>query len=510
MQRLSGLVLHPTSLPGPWGIGDFGPAAYRFVDFLHAARQGWWQILPLGPTSFGDSPYQCLSSMAGNPLLISPDLLLEQGYLQADQFKHAQASAATFPTHTVDYCAVTDWKKNLLAQAFAGFEQQLTTTNHDSPGANALAQAYAAFCQQNAHWLDDFALFAALKLHFDGLPWNAWPQAFRVRDAAVLATWQQAHGREVALQSFIQFEFFRQWQLLKGHANAQGVRIIGDLPIFVAFDSADVWANQSLFELDLDGNPTVVAGVPPDYFSKDGQRWGNPLYRWQTMAQDDYGWWRQRLGALQSQVDCMRIDHFCGFENYWSIPASEKTAVNGHWMKGPGQHFFDTLKRHMGELAIIAEDLGILTPEVVALRDNSGLPGMRVLHYAFGAGDSPYLPHNYSTHCVAYTGTHDNNTTRGWFKTLPAHERAHLQAYFGRDFLEDDISFEMTRAVWQSRADTVLIPLQDALNLDETARMNYPGSATGNWGWRYQDADLTPQLSAQLAELTQACARAAQ
>lgn len=496
MQRSSGLVLHPTSIPGAFGIGDFGPGAFRFVDFLHAARQGLWQILPLGPTSFGDSPYQCLSSMAGNPLLISPELLHAQGYLPAGALEQTPA----FPPGRVDYCAVTEWKTALLKQAHAGFTRLLA---QDA----ALATAYATFCHDNAHWLDDYASFSALKQQFGGLPWNEWPAPYRLRDAATLAYWQQTHASEQDEVRFIQFEFSRQWQALKRHANEHGIRIIGDLPIFVAYDSADVWANQHLFELDASGNALVVAGVPPDYFSATGQRWGNPLYRWQAMAADDYAWWRQRLSVLAQQVDCMRIDHFCGFENYWEIPASEATAVNGRWMKGPGLHFFQTIRHHMGELNIIAEDLGILTPEVVALREASGLPGMRVLHYAFGSGDSPYLPHNYNEHCVAYTGTHDNNTTRGWFATLAPHEREHVQQYFGREFTLENISFELTRAVWQSRANTVLIPLQDALNLDESARMNTPGSAQGNWHWRYREADLSPQVALWLAELTQACGR---
>ena len=513
MPRSSGLVLHPTSIPTPWGIGDLGPAAFRFVDFLHAARQGLWQILPLGPTSYGDSPYQCLSAFAGNPLLIGPDLLLEQGYLTAAEL----ADHPAFPDDSVDYCAVTEWKTALLQRAFAGFRRLLAATPA-SAGATGtaspplsgipLANEFAAFCQQNRHWLDDYATFSALKTAFGGLPWNQWPGPFRLRDGAALAQWQHAHAQELALARFIQFEFFRQWHLLKNYANRHGIRIIGDLPIFVAFDSADVWANQHLFELDAGGNPTVVAGVPPDYFSATGQRWGNPLYRWQTMAQDDYGWWRQRLAMLQTQVDCMRIDHFCGFENYWEIPASESTAVHGRWMKGPGQYFFSTIRQHMGQLPIIAEDLGILTPEVVALRDDNGLPGMRVLHYAFGSGDSPYLPHNYCPNCVAYTGTHDNNTTRGWFDSLQPHEREHLQQYFGREFDSTNISFEMTRAVWHSGADTVLIPLQDALNLDQSARMNYPGSALGNWCWRYADSDLDAAVSTRLAELTLASQRA--
>ena len=500
MQRSSGLILHPVSLPGAFGIGDLGPGAWRFVDFLHAARQGLWQILPLGPTSYGDSPYQCLSAMAGNPLLISPEGLLAQGYLSAGALAKAATVAAAFPPERVDYCAVTPWKTALLKQAHAGFVRLL-------PQDAALAEAYATFCQENAGWLNDWACFSALKQHFDGLAWNEWPAPYRLRDAAVLASWQQKHAPALDEARFIQFEFSRQWQALKRHANQHGIRIIGDLPIFVAYDSADVWANQPLFDLDANGNARVVAGVGPDYFSATGQRWGNPLYHWQVMAADDYDWWRQRLALLAQQVDLMRIDHFCGFENYWEIPASEATAVNGCWKKGPGLHFFQTIERHMGKLNLIAEDLGILTPEVVALREQSGLPGMRVLHYAFGYGDNAYLPHNYSQHCVAYTGTHDNNTTRGWFATLAAHEHAHVQQYFGREFTDENISFEMTRAIWQSRADTVLIPLQDALNLDATARMNTPGSTEGNWHWRYRDADLNPQVSIWLADLTQGCGR---
>jgi 4-alpha-glucanotransferase len=497
MHRTSGLVLHPTSLPGRYGIGDFGPTAFQFIDFLVAARQQRWKILPLGPTSYGDSPYQCLSAMAGNPLLLSPEMLLQRGYVSAADL----ADLPDFPQDKVDYCAVRAWKSPLLQRAFARFQAKLQADAQDAnPGADA--REFAAFCSQHAFWLDDFASFCAIKQQQQGQAWQHWPTELRQRQPQALASWQADHADAINYHRFIQFEFFRQWAALKRYANQRGIRIIGDLPIFVALDSADVWANQDLFELDGDGNAIVVAGVPPDYFSATGQRWGNPLYRWQRMAQDNYGWWQQRLKLLAGQVDCMRIDHFCGFENYWAIPGSEATAVNGRWIKGPGQHFFDTIKQHLGQLDIIAEDLGILTPEVVALRENSGLPGMRVLHYAFGSGnDNPYLPHHYVEHCVAYTGTHDNNTTRGWFRSMAQHERDHLQHYFGRGFDEGSISFEMTRAVWHSKANTVLIPLQDALNLDERARMNYPGSMEGNWAWRYRSEQLTPQLGQQLAGL---------
>jgi 4-alpha-glucanotransferase len=495
-QRTSGLVLHPTSLPGQYGMGDLGPQARQFIDFLVAARQQRWQILPLGPTSWGDSPYQCLSAMAGNPLLISPEILLQRAYLRAADL----AGQPDFSPDQIDYCSVTIWKNQLLRRAFAGF--------HALPAAHPDQVEFRAFCGQHGAWLDDYALFSAIKEQHQGLAWQHWPIHLRQRDTASLAQWQAQHGQEIDFYRFVQYEFFRQWQAVKQYANQNGIRIIGDMPIFVAQDSADVWANQDLFELDADGNPTVVAGVPPDYFSATGQRWGNPLYRWQRMAEDDYGWWQQRLRLLADQVDCMRIDHFCGFENYWEIPGHESTAVNGRWMKGPGQHFFDTMQRHLGKLDIIAEDLGIITAEVVALRENSGLPGMRVLHYAFGAGDdNPYLPHHYIEHCVAYTGTHDNNTTRGWFRSMPQHEREHLQRYFGREFNEDNISAEMTRAVWHSKAATVLIPLQDALNLDETARMNYPGSLGGNWAWRYREEQLTSQVSQFLAGLNLASGR---
>jgi 4-alpha-glucanotransferase len=499
MARRSGILLHPTSLPGRHGIGDFGPGAYQFIDFLQAAGQSLWQILPLGPTSYGDSPYQCLSAMAGNALLISPERLLQDGLIEAGDV----ADAPDLPSERVDYCRVTEWKHTLLQRAFARFDALAPAHPH--------RQAWQAFCTEHAAWLDDFALFCALKQHFADLAWNEWPAPYRQREAQALNNFAAKHPAALNEQRFIQWLFFTQWQAVKHYANAHGIQIIGDMPIFVAYDSADVWANQDLFELDADGRATVVAGVGPDYFSATGQRWGNPLYRWARMAEDDYAWWRERLTLLQSQVDIMRIDHFCGFENYWEIPGHEETAVNGRWRKGPGLHFFQTVKKHLGQLAlesrIIAEDLGILTPEVVALREQSGLPGMRVLHYAFGAPDTEYMPRNYIAHCVAYTGTHDNNTTRGWFKTLPEHERANLRACFGRDFTEHEIAAEMTRAVWQSVADTVLIPLQDAFNLDESARMNYPGSALGNWGWRYRTDQLSAPLGHWLADLTRECGR---
>ena len=489
MNRASGIVLHPTSIPGPHGIGDLGGNAYKFIDFLADSKQKLWQILPLGPTSYGDSPYQCLSSMAGNPLLISLEVLRDHGYLSAE----ALSNVPDFPSSHVDFGWVIPWKKDLLRTAF----QQFHANANDEDRA-----AYREFCANNVFWLEDFVTFSAIKDAHEGRSWIEWPAAFRSRDESTLTKWKSDNQFELDHQRFLQFQFYRQWHYLRSYANQRGIQIIGDIPIFVAFDSSDVWANQHLFELDEQGNPLVVAGVPPDYFSATGQRWGNPLYRWNLMEQDDYSWWRMRIKALLSQVDIIRIDHFRGFESYWEIPASEPTAMQGRWVKGPDIKFFQKIKQYFGDIKIIAEDLGVITPEVEALREGAGLPGMRI--FQFGFCDNPnFLPHRYIPNCVVYTGTHDNNTTRGWFNGIPDHERQFWYRYVGEPTDEQNVTPKMIRMLWSSVANTVLIPLQDALNLGEECRMNFPGKASGNWGWRYHQDQLSGPLRCWLADMTE-------
>jgi 4-alpha-glucanotransferase len=486
--RAAGIVLHPTSLPGRFGIGDLGPAAHAFVDFLARSGQSVWQVLPLGPTGFGDSPYQPFSSFAGNPNLISPEALFEDGLLSARDL----ADLPTFPEVHVDFGPAITGKRQLLRRAFEQFSA------HAAPG---LREACSTFTTTHAGWLDDFALFMAIHDH-EAAAWNDWSEALALRQADALATIRRERSNEIEFHRFQQFIFFRQWSKLRAHCYALGVRILGDLPIFVALDSADVWAHRELFELDPKGRPTVVAGVPPDYFSKTGQRWGNPLYRWDGLAGTGYAWWIERMRTMLEQVDIVRIDHFRGFAGYWEIPATELTAVRGRWLPGPGQAVFDAMARALGRLPVIAEDLGELSPDVHELREALGFPGMKVLQFAFG-GDArdPFLPHNFTRDCVVYTGTHDNDTTRGWYEqsSTPA-ERDRARRYMGRD--GTDITWDMIRLAFASVADLALVPLQDVLDLGSEARMNLPGRMEGNWGWRFGAQDLTDAIADRLESLT--------
>ncbi|MDW8054889.1 MAG: 4-alpha-glucanotransferase [Anaerolineae bacterium] len=493
MARASGILLHPTSLPSPYGIGDLGEDAYRFVDFLAEAEQQLWQVLPLGPTGFGDSPYQCFSAFAGNPLLISPALLAQEGLLPA----RALEDAPRFPATRVDYGAVIPYKQALLRAAYAHFQQDAPTE---------LRQAFEAFCEQESAWLEDYALFMALKDAHDGDPWNTWADDLVQRAPNALARARHRLREAIQLHKFAQFVFFRQWSALKAYANAKGVRIIGDIPIFVAFDSADAWAHRELFTIDERGELQFVAGVPPDYFSPTGQRWGNPLYRWEVMAAQGYRWWIDRCRMALRLFDLVRIDHFRGFEAYWEVPAHEPTAVNGRWVKGPGLALFQALREALGELPIIAEDLGVITDEVRALRDALGFPGMRVLHFAFVAdASSEFLPHNYVRNTVAYAGTHDNDTTVGWFEKLDAETRQRVLDYIGTD--GSAIHWDVIRLLMMSVADTVIFTLQDVLGLGSEARMNFPGRAEGNWQWRFTWAQITPEIAARLRKLTRTYGR---
>ncbi len=487
LRREAGILLHPISLPGPHGIGDLGTEARRFVDFLEATGQRLWQMLPLGPTGHGNSPYASPSAMAGNPLLISLEILAKEGFLSREDLDQAPA----LPAARVDYDAVAAFKLPLLHLACQRF----------GDGASGQQRAeFERFCRLNGSWLEDYALYAALKEAHGGAAWSRWEPEIAACQPEALEHWRRRLEGEIRFHRFAQFEFSRQWAVLKRYANERGVRIVGDIPIFVALDSADVWSRPELFHLDEKGNPTVVSGVPPDYFARTGQRWGNPLYRWNILVQEGYGWWVQRFRVILSQVDLVRIDHFRGFQAYWEVPAQYKTAERGRWVEGPGEPFFRALERALGPLPVIAEDLGIITPEVEALRDTLGYPGMKVLQFAFG-GDArnPYLPHNFERRCVVYTGTHDNDTTVGWFNSRPRQERASILRYLGRDGSE--IHWDLLRLALASVADVAVAPLQDVLGLGSEARMNLPGQPSGNWSWRFTADQLSPQLAARLGEL---------
>lgn len=487
-RRASGILLHPTSLPGI-GIGDLGSAAYRFVDWLASARQRRWQIMPLGPTGYGDSPYACLSALAGNPLLVSVERLIGDGLLAADVL----ASAPEFPGDYVDFGAVSAWKAGLLQRAYAAWQEQ---------GKAEQRAALDAFTRAEQRWLDDFALFMALKEAFGGAAWNQWDPPVVRREPAVLDEWRTKLADRIGYHKFVQWQFFSHWRDLKRYANERGVLLIGDIPIFVAYDGADVWANPEIFFLDEAGNPTVVAGVPPDYFSAEGQLWGNPLYRWDVLAGRGYDWWIERFRATFELVDIVRLDHFRGFESYWEVPADHETAINGRWRLGPGSPFFDRLREVFGHLPIVAEDLGLITPEVIALRRKHGLPGMAVLQFAWdGDPHNFYLPHEHERNQVIYTGTHDNDTTAGWWAA--ADERSHRQAQRYLGIHGNDIAWDFIRTALVSVGDTTIIPLQDVLSLGSEARMNQPGRPLGNWGWRFRSEQLGEENAARLRDLTE-------
>lgn len=472
--RSAGILLHPTSLPSRYGIGDLGSSAYQFVDFLVAGRLSLWQMLPLGPTGYGDSPYQSFSAFAGNPLLISPDRLVADGFLPAKAIE----KVPDFPTGQVDFGPVIDYKRDLLRAAHDYFQENATPAQRD---------AYSRFCLNTSYWLDDYALFMALKEHHkdqDGGVWNTWPRPIAKRQVKAMKQWTRDLANDIESHKFQQFLFYKQWLELKSYANKQGIKIIGDIPIFVAYDSADVWSHPELFHLSKDGSPSVVAGVPPDYFSATGQRWGNPLYNWEKIAAENYDWWVKRIHMNLVQADIVRIDHFRGFEAYWEIPATEPTAVIGRWVKGPDAAFFEAIQAKLGELPIIAEDLGVITPEVEDLRDRFAFPGMRILQFAFGGErNSSFLPYNYIKNTVVYTGTHDNETTLGWYLNATEDERDHVRRYTvssGRD-----IVWDLIRLAYASVADIAVIPMQDVFVLGNEARMNFPGKEGGWWRWRY-------------------------
>lgn len=491
-KRSSGILLHPTSLPAPYGIGDLGPQAYRFVDWLASSGCKIWQILPLGPTGYGDSPYQCFSAFAGNPYLISPDELLADGLAEESDL----VPLKSLPASRVDFGLLIPKKLDLLLKAFSRFRS--------SPGP--LREEFDHFCAQNAFWLDDFALFMALKDAHGGGAWNGWDEALRSRKKSALIKARRELAEDIQRHSFYQFLFFRQWEKLHRYAGEKGIQIIGDIPIFVAYDSADVWAHPELFHLDESGNPTVVAGVPPDLFSSTGQLWGNPLYNWEAHKKENYAWWLARVRAALGFMDILRLDHFRGFAGYYEIPAGAATAEHGRWVTGPGREFFHAVETFIreevgrsGGLPIIAEDLGVITDDVVELREAFHLPGMKILQFAFTGPDNPFLPHHYVPRCVAYTGTHDNDTALGWFDSAPEGEREFAKRYLGVD--GHDFAWDLIRAAWKSVAVFSIAPMQDVLGLGSEARMNFPSTLGGNWEWRMSEADLTDDLAARLRDL---------
>jgi len=490
--RGSGILLHITSLPSSYGIGDLGPAAYRFADFLVEANQSFWQILPLSPTytAMGHSPYSSHSAFAGNPLLISPELLVREGYL-----KSADVSKPPFlPARYVDFETVILHKKKLLQTAWERNKKRLRNDPE-----------FSHFCHEHEPWLDDFSLFMALKEHFNEMDWGNWPPELRDREERALAAARKKFQNKIRHEKFIQHLFYRQWFALKNYCKSRHLQFIGDLPIYVSYESADVWANPRFFKLDEEKKPLGVAGVPPDYFSATGQLWGNPVYRWEALKETRYAWWTKRLEHNLQLFDAIRLDHFRGFVAFWEVPAGEETAVNGEWVQAPVEDFFKTLFRHFSSLNIIAEDLGEITPDVREMIHRFGLPGMRILMFAFGEDlvTSIHAPHNYPENCVVYTGTHDNNTVKGWFKNEagPA-DRRRLVDYVGREVTQKTAPRELIRLLMSSVAQIVIIPMQDILGLGAKARMNFPGKPNGNWGWRLRQEQLTPALTKKLAAMT--------
>jgi 4-alpha-glucanotransferase len=498
--RASGILLHPTSLPGPYGIGELGSEAFAFVDFLVAAKQKLWQVLPLGPTGYGDSPYASFSSFAGNPLLISLEKLVRQGLLSAIEVEQHRPD---FHPHRVDFGSVIHWKLPLLRRAAIAFRARSDRDRLDD---------YHRFCESQAGWLDDYALFMAVKNYFDERAsregvgdsvWSAyWDRDIALREPAAMAKWRVQCGADIEVHKTWQYFFFDHWLSVKQYANERGLQIIGDIPIYVAMDSADVWSEPNNFVLDENRRPRFVAGVPPDCFSEDGQRWGNPVYNWKAMKQDRFRWWIRRFQGTRVLVDIIRLDHFRGFEAGWTIPASEPNAKIGEWVKAPGMELFGELRSCLGELPIVAEDLGLITPEVLKLRDDNGFPGMRVLQFAFDGGpghDNYFLPHNYVPRSVVYTGTHDNDTTLGWHLARNSGQRQTVTEYLGYE--PQSIAWDITRLAMASVAAWSIVPMQDLLELGGEARMNRPSAAFGNWSWRVDQAYRHSEVGRRLAYL---------
>lgn len=524
-ERSSGVLLHITSLPGKYGIGDLGREAYHFVDFLVSAKQKLWQILPIGVTGFGDSPYQTFSSFAGNPLLLSPDSLLEEGYISESDLSEAHFTNSC----DVDFSPAIEFKNKVLRTAFDNFKSKAT---------KAQKNAFKKFCKEHEEWLCDYSLYMSIKDHFIkerqnmlpgdpsfaaykkmakgkasdelltdcfyGAMWNSWPKELVERKPAAIKSWSERLLSEIEYHNFLQFEFFRQWSALKNYANKNDVKIIGDIPIFTALDSQDVWADRNLFQMDTSGCfPVHVAGVPPDYFSETGQLWGNPLYKWQNHKKDNYKWWTRKISHMLNIVDILRIDHFRGFDSYWAVPFGDETAIGGKWEKGPSKHFFDSLKSTLGELPIIAEDLGLVTDEVLELRNYTTFPGMKVLQFGFDMSEeNSHISHNFDTsNYVVYTGTHDNDTTLGWYSNASEKEKDYFRRYLNAS--GDDCSWDLIRLAFSSNAVIAITPLQDILSLNSEHRMNTPGLPVGNWQFRYMKHMLNDEIANRLSYLSE-------
>lgn len=476
-ERSCGTLLHPTSFPTPYGIGDLGKSARQFIDFLEDTRQSIWQVLPLGPTGYGDSPYASYSAFAGNHYLISPGILAEKGLVSV-----ADLEVGIVPSTTkVDYNAAYAFKNELFRKAAKAFYENASADQK---------KAFEDFKKANKKWLDDYALFMACLQHYGMQPWNTWDEKLAKRQKTAMTSWRKKLKTDVDYHYWLQFEFFNQWLDLKKYANDKHIRVVGDIPIFVDHNSSDVWSNSQYFEVDETGNRLLVAGVPPDYFSATGQLWGNPLYRWKTLEKDGYGWWVDRFEQMFTLFDAIRVDHFRGFDAYWEIKATEETAMNGRWVKGPGKKLFETIHKKLGDLPIIAEDLGVITPSVVDLRDSFNFPGMKILQFSFSGGaTNSFLPHNYATsNCVVYSGTHDNDTTLGWYESAPEVEKDFARRYMRVN--GSDISWDLIRLGMLSNADQAIFPLQDFLSLDTSHRMNFPGTTVDNWQWRYTEEML--------------------
>jgi 4-alpha-glucanotransferase len=487
-ERTSGILLHPTSLPGKYGIGTLGKEALHFIDFLVKSKQQLWQILPLGPTGFADSPYQCFSSSAGNPLLIDLEVLVKEKLLEKKDLDFLPS----FGDGPVDYGKVIDCKYPLLKKALETFKGNAELEHKKD---------FSGFMESNKQWLDDYSLFMSLKEHFNQKPWYQWEKPVKMRKAGALKPFLSSLSDRIEFHKFIQYLFFRQWLTIKDYAHQKNIRIIGDIPLYVALDSADAWANTELFQFDAEKNPIAVGGVPPDYFSATGQLWGNPLFQWDVLKKDNYRWWIDRIKSNLVLYDIIRIDHFRGFAAYWAVPFGEKTAVNGKWIPCPGKDLFEQIRKEFGEIPIIAEDLGVITPDVEELRDSFGLPGMKILQFAFDSGEAnDYIPYNFVKNCIAYTGTHDNDTVKGWFEKAKHADRKFVLDYMGSR--EESIAEDFVRLAWASVANTAIVPMQDLLGLGNEARMNLPGTTVNNWRWRAKSHDFTAELANRLAHLT--------
>ncbi len=497
MKRASGVFLHITSLPSNFGVGDFGPSAYKFADFLNETRQSFWQILPLTQSDpvGGNSPYFCLSSFAGNKMLISPEIMQSDGLLG----NHDLENVPAFPKNVVDYRGVLAYKENLLARAYDSFK------------GFSNKEDFHRFCSENSSWLDDYSLFAAVRKNFNGKVWSEWPSGMRDRMPDEIQKLKRYLGEKIEFEKFVQYIFFKQWFALKRYCNERGIQVIGDLPIYVNHDSADTWSNPNIFKLDERKNPLFVGGVPPDYFSSTGQLWGNPVYNWDEIRKTGYEWWVRRMGFMFKTFDLVRIDHFRGLVAFWEVPASEKTAINGKWVKAPAEDLFKTLFSHYHKLPVIAEDLGTITPDVTEVIHRFGFPGMKVLSFAFGS-DFPrciYLIHNHVKNSVVYTTTHDTNTARGWFeREATQEERKRVLRYIRWEVQSKDIHLEFMRMAMSSVADLAIIPMQDVLGLGEEARMNRPATTEGNWVWRLMPGQITHSTAQTLAEMTEVYERA--